>query len=147
MRQPIDQDYDIKYQSLMSNVVSGTTTSFAPQMYIDNNYLITLTIYNEGVVQDLSAQTDWRCGIGDLGDTGPLLEIDDTDINVAEDGADPENGITTIRVNTNSAALEADLSTREYKRYYLELQSNSASTVTTNALFPVNVRNTVYEIG
>lgn len=138
--------YDIKYQSLMTTAGGTTISSVYPSIFVENNYVMTLTVYNNSVLYNMTGFTNWRCGIGDLGSTGPFLDIADAQFNVVGDGSDLANGILTVRINSNSAALEADLGTKTSKVYYLEIQKDSTTTPATIALFPCLVKNVVYDV-
>ena len=147
MRTPISLSFDLGVKSLVTpadpNVVSTQTT----QVYVENEYVLCLNIYNVPPTKvNLSGTVSYKLGIGYLDGVAPLLESNNAQFNIPGDWAlvNPTNGLISVRVDTNNAALEADLGSDAYKSYYLEVKAQDAIGDSTVLLCPITVFNTVY---
>lgn len=150
MNKNIDIHYDVIPQSITSSNVSSVASNYAPTGFYGNNYLLRTEIMSNCSSVDLDDLVNWRFGIANLGTTqNPLVESNNASFNVPGDWVetDPTIGKISIRVNTTSTSLSTDLGASVGKRYYAEISgtSNTTADIITVAVFPFNIKNTIYK--
>lgn len=142
--------YDTQPQSITSSNTSSVASTYAPTVHYGNNYILDIEVRSNCVATDLDDLIDWRLGVGNLSTLqNPLVESVDADFNVPGDWSetDPTIGKISARMNTTSTTLNTDLGTTAGKRYYCEISgtSNVSGDIITVAVFPMNIRNTVFK--
>ena len=138
--------YDVNSNSIINS--DGTTSSVTtPKIFTNNNYTLKIQLYNiYPAVYDLSGVTVWKCGIGNLGGTAaPYIESLNADFNL-DPWADPTNGKISIAIDSNSATMEADIGSKVFKIYYIEIRDISGANEITISLNKIYGASTVYNI-
>lgn len=136
---PVIINYDIAVQK-QCNGNSGSTTSDVPVVTVfrDNLYEFDIQLYNVWpATYDVSEVGTWKMGIGNLNST-PLVESTTIDVSNAA------SGHIIFDANLHSTTLDTAMGTTAQKTYYCEVNANSSSDATTICLFPLYVKNTLY---
>lgn len=139
-------DLDAKHLVLASNANAESNSVIAA--YTDNEYLFRMNIFNDPPTKlDMTNVTSFKLGIGLLNATTPMVESDNTEFNVFGDWAETNvaAGLISCRVDTNSATLEAWLANAEWKQCYCEVKATDPIGDSTIALFPITIKNTLYD--
>ena len=140
-------DLDTKRVVDASNVNAASTTT--QTLYVENLYLLRCNIYenaSENTKLNLTAATSFKLGIGLL-DSTPMVQSLNSQF-VAADWAswDVATGMICARINTDSSALETWLGTKEWASCYVEVKATDPVSESTICMFPVTIRNTVYDV-
>jgi len=143
-------NYDTQPQSITSSNSSSVASTSAPTVCYGNNYILDIEVRTNCVSTDLDDLGTWRLGVGNLSTLqNPLVESLNADFNVPGDWTetDPTIGKISARMNTTSTTLNTDLGSVSGKRYYCEISGTSISTgdIITVAVFPINIKNTIYK--
>lgn len=142
MSDPVLQFYFDQFENKLINSNTGSTTVNVtiPQFFRKNHYTVEVYLYYDyPTTSDVSGQTDWHLGIGNLGSTGPLIETTDCDDSNAATGV-----LVFSNCNSHSAAFLADLSTTATKQYYVEVTANDGTNDNSLMIAPSYAKNSVY---
>ena len=138
--------YDANIASQINS--DGTTSSVTtPKIFTNNNYTLKIQLYNiYNNTYDVSSITNWRCGIGNLGSTAaPFISAVDADFNL-DAWSDPSTGKISVAIDTNSATIEADIGSKIFKIYYIEIKGTSGTDDITISLNKIYVASTVWNV-